>query len=135
MAVVADGLLIADTDLVIDFLRGADPGASMIENWMRTERLRLTAITAFELRLGADFFARNATIESLLARRTLPLDAVAALLAGEIYADLSASGIGIGLRDAMLAGICRRFDLPLATRNRRHFERVADLRLHPAEER
>jgi tRNA(fMet)-specific endonuclease VapC len=127
---VADGLLIADTDLVIDFLRGSDPGASLIQGWMEADVLRLTAITAFELRLGADFFVRRRGIESLLAQRTFPLDALAALLAGQIYGDLSSKGTGIGLRDALLAGVCRRFELPLATRNRRHFERVTGLRLH-----
>jgi tRNA(fMet)-specific endonuclease VapC len=128
---VADGLLIADTDLVIDFLQGADPGSSLIEGWLRTDRLRLTAITAFELRLGSDFLTRKTSIDSLLTRRTLPLDALGALLAGEIYADLASRGEGIGLRDALLAGVCRRFDLPLATRNVRHFDRVAGLRLVP----
>ena len=103
----------------------------MIESWLRSDRLRLTAITAFELRLGSDFIARRGSIEPLLARRTLPLDALAAVLAGEIHADLTARGEGIGLRDSLIAGICRRFDLPLATRNVRHFERVAGLRLTP----
>jgi tRNA(fMet)-specific endonuclease VapC len=128
---VADGLLIADTDLVIDFLRGSDPGSSLVQDWLRSDRLRLTAITAFELRLGSDFFARQASIDALLTRRTLPLDALAGLLAGEVFAELSSRGEGIGLRDALIAGVCRRFDLPLATRNVRHFERVAGIQLMP----
>jgi len=33
------------------------------------------------------------------------------------------------LRDALIAGVCLRFDLPLATRNVRHFERVEQLRV------
>src|SRR5947208_13467569 len=103
--------------MVIDFLREAKHGASRIQLWMREDRLRLTAITAFELRLGAEFFARESSIETLLARRTLPLDALAGLLAGEIFSALAMQGLGIGLRDSLLAGICRRFDLQLATRN------------------
>ena len=128
---MADGLLIADTDLVIDFLRGSDPGSSLVQDWLQNDRLRLTAITAFELRLGADFFPRHASIDAILTRRTLPLDALGALLAGEVYSELTSRGEGIGLRDALIAGVCRRFDLPLATRNVRHFERVAGIRLVP----
>ncbi len=35
----------------------------------------------------------------------------------------------IGLADRLQAGICLNFDLPLATRNRKHFDRVEGLRL------
>ena len=48
----------------------------------------------------------------------------AAILAGEIYASLERKRDGVGVQDALIAGICRRFDLPLATRNVRHFKRV-----------
>lgn len=124
-----DGLVVVDSDVLIDFLRGRDPGASEVMVWLETDQLRLTAITAFELRLGADFVGRSEQIRSLLSHRTLPLDLLGALIAGEIFRELAAEGKGIGLRDALIAGICRRFDLPLATRNRRHFERVQGLRL------
>jgi tRNA(fMet)-specific endonuclease VapC len=65
----------------------------------------------------------------LIERRTLPLDGAAALLAGEVYSRLERSGNRIGVPDALIAGVCLRFDLPLATRNVRHFGRVPRLRL------
>ena len=126
---MADRLLIADTDLVIDFLRGSGAGADLVESWLRSGELRLSSVTAFELRLGADFPRRRRAIDSLLRRRTLPLDGAAAMLAGEIHASLGRSGARIGVQDALIAGICRRFDLPLATRNVRHFRRVPGLEL------
>jgi predicted nucleic acid-binding protein len=61
--------------------------------------------------------------------RTLPLDQAAALIAGEVYATLRASGLDIGVQDCLLASTCLRYDLPLATRNLRHFGRVEGLRL------
>lgn len=126
---MADRLLIADTDLVIDFLRGTGPGADLVTTAMTDGVLRLTAVTAFELRIGAAFPRQRRHVEVLLARRTLPLDAPAALLAGEIHARLERKGSRIGVADALIAGICRRFDLPLATRNARHFARVPGLEL------
>lgn len=89
----------------------------------------MTAITAFELRLGADFLPRGDEIMQLIVNRTVPLDLTSALRAGEVFATLTSKGTGIGMADCMLAGICLRHDLPLATRNSRHFERVEGLQL------
>lgn len=126
---MAVGVLVADTDLVIDFLRGRGPGAGAVRRWLREDRLRLTAVTGFELRVGTDFLQRAADLRALLARRTLPLDLLGALLAGDAYSQLRGAGLDIGVKDALQAGVCRRFDLPLATRNLRHFERVEGLSL------
>ena len=130
---MADSLVVADTDYVIDFLRGGGPGAPSVRRWLREQRLRLTAVTAFELRLGTDFLARRGAIDLLLGGRTLPLDTRAALLAGEVFAELEAQGRGIGIKDCLQAGVCRRFDLPLATRNSRHYRRIDGLRLFQSE--
>ncbi len=129
MVHVAGTLLIADTDLVIDFLRRREPWNALVRDWVRTGRLRLTAVTAYELRLGCDFGERHREIQRLARRRTLPLDLRAALLAGELQSRLAAGGRTIGTRDALIAGTCLRRSLPLATRNRRDFERIEGLQL------
>lgn len=61
--------------------------------------------------------------------RTVALDLKSALRASEIAAGLNESGSAIGFADCLQAGICLRHDLPLATRNRKHFDRVDGLRL------
>ena len=123
------GLVVVDTDLVIDFLRGRGPGAHLTRRLVIERRLRLTAVTGFELRVGADFLARRDQILGLFRSRTVPLDLASALRAGEVASALQAAGTGIGLADCMQAGICLRYGLPLATRNRKHFERVEGLQL------
>ena len=100
-----------------------------MESALRSGDLRLSAATAFELRLGADFLRRRRAIETLITRLTLPVDGAEAMLAGEIYARLERTGDRIRVQDALIAGVYRRFDLPLATRNVRHFRRVRDLAL------
>lgn len=122
-------LIIADTDLVIDYLRGAGDGARLVRESIVSRRLRLTAVTAFELRVGTDFLDRRDDILRLLRSRTLPLDARSALRAGEVATALRAQGQEIGSADCLQAGTCLRWDVPLATRNRKHFERVPGLRL------
>jgi tRNA(fMet)-specific endonuclease VapC len=131
---VAAGLVVADTNLLVDFLRGSDPGAGWVRGRLRDGTLRVTAVSAFELRLGADFLARQRGIDALLVHRTLPLDLLGAYRAGEVLSGLRRRGTPIGVNDALVAGICLRFDLPLATRNVREFRRVEDLRLTPADE-
>jgi len=129
VADVEDGLRVVDTDLAIDFLRDRAPGAHRVKDWLERDVARFSAVTAFELRLGTDFTKRAERIDRLLAARTLPLDHPAALIAGEVYVRLRGLGLDIGVNDSLLAGTCLRFDLPLATRNTRHFTRVEGLRL------
>lgn len=123
------GLVVVDTDLVIDFLRGQGPGAQLVRGLIANQRLRVTAVTAFELRVGTDFLKRRDDVLRLVRSRTFPLDASSALRAGELAATLRRAGQDIGLADCLQAGICLNFDLPFATRNRKHFNRVAGLRL------
>ncbi|MDQ3761533.1 MAG: type II toxin-antitoxin system VapC family toxin [Actinomycetota bacterium] len=123
------GLVVADTDLIIDFLRGRGPGARLTRELLVERRLRLTAITGFELRVGTDFLDRREQIMRLFRSRTVTLDLASALRAGEIAAVLNGAGSTIGFADCIQAGICLRHDLPLATRNRKHFDRVDGLRL------
>lgn len=133
MVDVAHGLVVADTDVVIDFLRGGEPGASALRGPLSEDRLRFTAVTAFELRVGTDFLDRRRDIVSLLAGRTLPLDALAAIRGGEVYARLRQAGEEIGIKDSLQAGICLRYELELLTRNIAHFRRVLGLRLAPVD--
>lgn len=122
-------LVVVDTDLLIDFLRDKGDGVELVQNLIVANRLRITAVTAFELRVGSDFQDRRGHILRLLRSRTLSFDLGCGLLAGEIAARLQAAGLGIGHADSIQAGTCLRYDLPLATRNRKHFERVEKLRL------
>jgi tRNA(fMet)-specific endonuclease VapC len=126
-------LVVVDTDVLIDFLRGRNPAAGLVRTLISENRLRVTAITVFELRVGADFLPRRDEILRLFRARTLPLDRLSALLAGEVAATLRGAGTEIGLVDCLQSGICLRHDLPLATRNLKHFQRVPQLQLVPPE--
>ncbi|MDN5918333.1 MAG: type II toxin-antitoxin system VapC family toxin [Pseudonocardia sp.] len=121
------GVVVVDTDLVIDFLRGKEPGVELVRTLLVERRLRLTAVSAFELRLGTDFLTRRTEIMRLFRSRTVPLDLAAAVRAGEVAGDLTARGEPIGFADNLQAGICLRHELPFATRNRKHFDRVVGL--------
>lgn len=123
------GLVVVDTDLLIDFLRGRGAGVPVVRDLLRSRRLRVTAVTAFELRLGADFLPRRDDILRVFRSRTLWLDLPSALRGGEVATTLRAAGQEIGIADCLQAGVCLRHGLPFATRNRKHFDRVAGLEL------
>jgi predicted nucleic acid-binding protein len=121
-------LIIADTDVLIDALRGREPARARIAEALAVGQLATTAITAFELRSGADTDRTRAAVEQLLAPlEILPFDDAAAIRAGKLRRTLEAAGTPIGMGDYLIAGICLAHGARLATRNRSHFARVSGL--------
>ena len=122
-------MFIADTDVLIDFLRGTG-AAERLEVELSTGRLCTTAVTAFELWAGANSPQQIAIVETLLAAVTiLPLDASSARRAGEVRRDLERSGTTIGMADSLIAGIALDHGAILITRNQKHYQRVPGLKL------
>jgi len=123
-------MTVVDTDVLIDFLTGTDPGAEAVMHLLERGELRTTVITRFELLCGART-AREEEIVSRLLRAlpTLPLDEEAAERAAEVRRTLQDRGEEIGMGDSLIAGIVLAQKAILLTRNRRHFERVEGLQL------
>jgi tRNA(fMet)-specific endonuclease VapC len=123
-------MIVADTDVLIDFLRGRAPIADRVALEIRSGVLATTAISVFELEAGAKTKSERQKVADLLgALRILPLEEDAARLAAEVRQELEAHGTGIGTADYLIAGICLARSAILVTRNRDHFERVASLTL------
>ena len=123
-------MILADTDVLIDFLVGVQPVKNQIAQYIKAERLETTAITCFELLSGADQTKRGHAVRQLLdALNVLPLDREAARHAAEVRRKLDQAGQTIGMGDSLIAGIALAHNLPLFTRNRAHFERVEKLEL------
>jgi tRNA(fMet)-specific endonuclease VapC len=124
---------VVDTDVLVDYLRGRGPGAELLARLGRGG-YRVTAVSAFELALGAAHRLDPRPVQALLDAPTLALTPRGGLLGGEALARLRGDGRGIDVRDALQAGVCLDADLPLVTRNIRHFERVPRLRvIRPAD--
>lgn len=125
---------VLDSDVLIDYLRGAGPGRDLLRGLAARRGYRVTAVSAFELALGRSYLADPRPVHALLAAPLLTLTRKAGLRGGALLQELRRGGQPIDVRDAMQAGICLEAGLPLVTRNLAHFERVEDLRLlHPAE--
>lgn len=104
-----------DTDVLIDHLRGHRRLDLFDPAW------KISVVTRCEL------FAGRNTHEPSLQRTLelideLPVDRVIAESAGRIRRTAQ-----LGIPDALIAATALEHDLPVMTRNRRHFERVANL--------
>lgn len=130
-----EALVIADTDVVIDFFSGIEPVASTVTDLILEDALSLTSITVFELYTGITGKKRLKQIDDLIS--ILPVFSLKkneAQTVARIYNDLKKIGKLIGNQDILIAAICITHDLHLLTRNTEHFSRISRLKLfHPLE--
>ncbi len=128
-------MIVADTDVLIDYLRGHNPIASRVELELQSRGFCTTAVTAFELWAGAKTPRQTSAVELLLQAMTiLPLEEDGARKAAEIRRTLLSRGADIGMADSLIAGLCISVGGMLLTRNRRYFERIDNLKLSSTSE-
>ncbi len=120
---------VLDSDVLIDYLRGAGPGRDLLRRIRDSLAFRITAVTAFEVAMGSQYARGAPDADALLSAPCLMLSREAALRAGAVLRQLRAEGRPIDVRDAMQAGICLHAGGTLVTRNIRHFSRVPGLQV------
>lgn len=121
-------MIVADTDVLIDFLKGKGGAADRIALELN-HGLCTTVISAFELWNGAVGSPKRETavetlIESLIV---IPCKAPAAKQAARIRRELEKEGRTMGMADALIAGICVQERAILLTRNTKHFTNIDGL--------
>ena len=121
-------MIVADSDVLIDALRGREPARTQVARSLDAGTLATTTITLFELWSGARTSRQQALVEGFLgALVMLPFDEAASRAAASLRRELSARGTPIGMADYLMAGVCLTRSAALLTRNRSHFERVPGL--------
>jgi predicted nucleic acid-binding protein len=121
-------VIVADTDVLIDALRGREPARTRVAEALAAGQLATTTISAFELRSSADTDHARAMVEQLLSPLAiLPFDDEAAAQAVRARRALDAPGSPIGIANCMIAGICLARSASLVTRDRALYGRVAGL--------
>jgi len=124
-----------DSDYAIDYLRGK-PYTETLMDKIRIKELEasLSVVTVFELYTGAllssDSAKRFEDVEALLGRFQIePILKETMLISAKIHVDLKKRGLMIGIQDILIASGAISKDMPLLTKNKRHFRNIQGLRL------
>lgn len=120
-----EDIICLDTTELIDIIKGKEK-LDELEN----KTLVTTQINAFELACGGENDKEISVIENFIKsfpKKTIKTDD--ALLAGKISRELRHKGLGLGPRgprDLLIGSICINRNIPLKTKNKKHFERFKD---------
>jgi tRNA(fMet)-specific endonuclease VapC len=122
------GLVLLDTSWCIEILRGK----TLPDKW-RTHRFCISSVVEAELWAGVYHSGgknERVKVEKLLASvERVAFDSKAAEAAGKILGTLTKARKSIGDFDCQIAGHALSLKAILATKNRRHFQRIKDLGL------
>jgi predicted nucleic acid-binding protein len=93
-----------------------------------------STVTVFELYTGVKTEQHRQSVRNVLRflEGILPIDIQAAETAGEIASRLLLKNQRIGEIDSLIAGVCLNHGMPIITRNVKHFQRVPNLIVIPA---
>jgi predicted nucleic acid-binding protein len=92
-------------------------------------RLYITPTVAGELAAGASLGDRSRWDAFIAPFHVLPLDQEVCWHYGRAYRYLQANGLLIGANDLWIAAAGLAYEVPVVTRNARHYERVPGLRV------
>lgn len=125
-----DTRLCLDTNVLIAFLKGREPGAAAVEQAVRDYNCYVTAVTVYELPFGVARAQREIGEAALLGvMNVVPFDDAAARRAANLHDELIRRNQDIGVKDVIIAAICLERSLPILTLNERHFSRVPGLKV------
>jgi predicted nucleic acid-binding protein len=126
-------MVILDTDFLINLMAG-DPGAVAFLERMAEgyEPVSVSAITVMQLHHGiarAGLPEREARKVELVLKGTTvhAFDRDIAALAGRIDGELAARGKPIGAADVIVGATALFYNVPVVTRNAKHFSRIKGL--------
>ncbi len=122
---------VLDSDFLIANLR-KKPEADKTRERLENGHNAVTTISEMEIWYGEERSNRapHPGIAAMFDGLTsLAFDSQSAKIAGRISAQLIATGLQIGIQDVMIAAITMRHDATLYTRNIKHFERIAGLKV------
>lgn len=125
---MAEKIILVDTSILIDLFRKTNKANSVLISLVRRGYLySISAVTEYEIYTGAalgqvDFW--NSFLENTIV---LPFDKTVAKTAVEINRDLKRKRKLIETADLFIAATAMANNLPFATLNRKHFERIEGL--------
>ncbi len=127
---MADKIILVDTSILIDFYRKTDKEKSAWIALVRQEySFAISAITKYEIYSGATPNQLTFWDNVLQAITIIPFDELSVDTAVIINSELKKKRKQLDLADLFIAATAVAHSLPLATLNRKHFDRIDTLNI------
>lgn len=115
-------MILADTDVLVDFLAGVDPGAARVQMELEHGQLFTTPINRFELLSGSRSARQGRLIRQLLdALPCVAIDQAIADQAAELQRGLAQVDTPVSMNVCLIAAVALRNRAQLLTRQRDAF--------------
>ena len=123
-------IVLVDTSILIDLFRKTDKENAVLVSLVRQGYIFcISAVTDYEIYTGATFGQIDFWNAFLLKTEVLPFDKTIAKLAVEINLQLKKKRKQIAIPDLFIAATAIANNLPFATLNRKHFNRIEGLNI------
>jgi hypothetical protein len=127
MAQKRNQVMLIDTNVFVDYLRGHEPARKFFSSLSHYGEVAFSAITETEIMTGSandDVAVREKTLNFLRQWTKLSLGNPVASFAGDLRREH-----GLAVPDAIIAATARAHNAELITRNLKDFQRVPELRV------
>ena len=125
-----------DTDVLIDYMRKPSDAVKRIMKGALDRKVSVctTSVNTFEIWLGAHLAPKpmeliEETKDFLDQLEVVNFDYETSVEAGRVMASLRKSGQVIEIRDLFVGCVCKVSDMPLITRNLKHYKRIHGLKV------
>ncbi len=125
---MADKIVLADTSILIDLFRKTDKSNSVLVSLVRQGyNYNISAVTEYEIYTGATLGQVDFWDNFLQKTDVLPFDRIAAKIAVDLNKELKRKRKLIETADLFIAATALANNLPFATLNKKHFDRIDKL--------
>lgn len=122
--------MVVDTGIFIDHLRSKAKTNTVLYQIFERDDLYVSSVTLYELMAGATTQQKKEDIFLITSNfEVLDFSEAIAYKAAEIYQQLKKENLLIEFRDIFIAATCLNYDFPVLTLNKKHFQRIKELRL------
>ncbi len=123
--------MLLDTSVLIDYFRKKDKASTLLHELALSDAvMKLSVITEYEIFVGATAEQHSYWNQMLEYMEVLPLTSREVRLAALLQGRLKRQRKQLALPDLFIATTALNADLPLATMNRKDFEKLPEIRLY-----
>jgi predicted nucleic acid-binding protein len=128
---MAKQIVLLDTSILIDFFRKSHKEKSKWFELIKAgNEFAISVVTEYEILIGSNDEQLEYWRTIFNQIKVLPLDSTVINSAVEIHSTLKKKRKQIDVADLFIAATAVRHNMPIATLNKSHFERIETLKIH-----